>query len=244
METILSRKIGPIGAGFGLNKNSKSGHGGYDFVSPRGRSVYSPISGTVTEINKSIPGYGTYLEMQDDTTGLYHGFGHMSGINLKPGNKLPAGVKLGNVDNIGTKDPHLHYETATVPREEHKGIKLAGPKDGFGLVDPDFQQGGPEISIQKAFENSSSTEIYLKDLVDLAKKDNSAETLVAIYQVLADFVGKYTGSGNTANTTLNAVNVNNRNYYDKKKADVISATESVQRKELRRIHESITRGRT
>jgi len=85
-------------------------HSGMDFTAPIGTEIYATGDGTVTKVESSTDGYGKYVKIN-------HGFGyetlygHMSGFNVKPGQKVKRGNVIGFVGNTGiSTGPHVHYE--------------------------------------------------------------------------------------------------------------------------------------
>lgn len=85
-------------------------HFGMDFTSPTGTEVYSTGDGRVVRVIKSKRGYGNHVVID-------HGFsystlyGHLSGFNVKVGQKIKRGSIIGYVGNTGdSTGPHLHYE--------------------------------------------------------------------------------------------------------------------------------------
>ncbi|MBN2215576.1 MAG: M23 family metallopeptidase [Bacteroidales bacterium] len=85
-------------------------HYGIDFTSPTGSEIYATGDGIVEEMTSSRRGYGNKIV-------LNHGFGyktlyaHMSGFNVKQGQKVKRGDVIGFVGNTGLSTaPHLHYE--------------------------------------------------------------------------------------------------------------------------------------
>lgn len=88
----------------------KKFHYGIDFTSPQGTVIVATGDGKVTKIERVKSGYGNYIEID-------HGFGyttlyaHMDKIDVKVGQTVTKGQKVGTVGNTGTSTaPHLHYE--------------------------------------------------------------------------------------------------------------------------------------
>ncbi len=85
-------------------------HYGMDFTAPTGAEIYSTGDGTVELVKSSRRGYGNKIVVN-------HGFGyktlyaHLSGFNVKVGQKVKRGDVIGFVGNTGLSTaPHLHYE--------------------------------------------------------------------------------------------------------------------------------------
>ena len=88
----------------------KKFHAGIDFTSPKGTHIQATGDGKVAKVEKSRTGYG-------NTVIIDHGFGyktlyaHMNTIDVKVGQKVTKGTKIGTVGSTGTSTaPHLHYE--------------------------------------------------------------------------------------------------------------------------------------
>jgi len=88
----------------------KKFHYGMDFTSPQGTVIVATGDGVITKIERVRSGYGNYVEIN-------HGYGystlyaHMQNIDVKVGQKVTKGQKVGTVGNTGTSTaPHLHYE--------------------------------------------------------------------------------------------------------------------------------------
>lgn len=85
-------------------------HYGMDFTAPTGTEVYATGDGVVEVVENSLRGYGRRVIID-------HGFGyktlyaHLSGFNVRRGQKVKRGEVIGYVGSTGTSTaPHLHYE--------------------------------------------------------------------------------------------------------------------------------------
>jgi murein DD-endopeptidase MepM/ murein hydrolase activator NlpD len=88
----------------------KKFHYGMDFTSPQGTVIVSTGDGKVTKIERVRSGYGNYIEI-DHGYGYKTLYAHMDKIDVKVGQKVTKGQKVGTVGNTGTSTaPHLHYE--------------------------------------------------------------------------------------------------------------------------------------
>ena len=84
-------------------------HDGHDFSAPIGTSVYSSASGRVKR-SKYWGSFGNYIEI-DHGNGYITAYGHLSSRNVRVGEKVLRGQKIGEVGNTGRSTaPHLHYE--------------------------------------------------------------------------------------------------------------------------------------
>jgi len=85
-------------------------HYGMDFTAPTGTEIYVTGDGVVERVETSLRGYGKNIVID-------HGFGyktlyaHLSGFNVRKGQKVKRGDVIGFVGSTGTSTaPHLHYE--------------------------------------------------------------------------------------------------------------------------------------
>jgi len=112
-EDKLKRKMRHM-SGYGIrihpvHKVNKF-HKGIDFTAPKGTAIQATGKGVVKRVQKKKYGYGNNIIID-------HGFGyttlyaHMAEINVKKGDKVTKGQKIGTIGNTGTSTaPHLHYE--------------------------------------------------------------------------------------------------------------------------------------
>jgi len=84
-------------------------HDGHDFSAPIGAHVFSTANGRVIK-SKYLGSFGNYIEI-DHGNGYATIYGHLSSRNVKKGEKVYRGQKIGEVGNTGRSTaPHLHYE--------------------------------------------------------------------------------------------------------------------------------------
>ena len=84
-------------------------HDGHDFSVPIGTDVYSSASGRVIK-SKYWGSFGNCIEV-DHGNGYVTVYAHLSSRNVKRGEKVFRGQKIGEVGNTGRSTaPHLHYE--------------------------------------------------------------------------------------------------------------------------------------
>ncbi len=84
-------------------------HDGVDMLANNGTPIYAPADGVVkyAGINGS---YGKFVII-DHLKGFVTKYGHLSKINVKIGQKVRRGEKIGEVGSTGlSTGPHLHYE--------------------------------------------------------------------------------------------------------------------------------------
>jgi murein DD-endopeptidase MepM/ murein hydrolase activator NlpD len=100
-------------SGFGARSDPFTGkaafHGGVDLAAPEGSPIYAARSGTVVGAGER-GGYGQAVEIahDDGTRALY---AHASTLEVKAGQRVEAGARLGEVGQTGrATGPHLHFE--------------------------------------------------------------------------------------------------------------------------------------
>jgi murein DD-endopeptidase MepM/ murein hydrolase activator NlpD len=84
-------------------------HPGQDIAAPSGTPVLAPADGRVIEAGWKN-GYGQTVIL-DHGNGLTTRYGHLSKVEVEPGQELRRGDELGLVGSTGrSTGPHLHYE--------------------------------------------------------------------------------------------------------------------------------------
>jgi murein DD-endopeptidase MepM/ murein hydrolase activator NlpD len=84
-------------------------HSGIDIRAGAGTPIYAPAAGTVVHAGQAQD-YGTtiVLDHGQDIRSLY---GHLSKLNVQPGQRVVRGAVIGYTGNTGrSSGPHLHYE--------------------------------------------------------------------------------------------------------------------------------------
>lgn len=104
---------GRISSGFGMRRHPVLGytrmHRGMDIAAPRGTPVYAASDGVVQFAGRAS-GYGNLIKIGH--AGVYGtGYGHLSRILVRPGQRVRRGQLIGAVGSTGlSTGPHLHYE--------------------------------------------------------------------------------------------------------------------------------------
>ena len=104
---------GYLAAGFGNRidpfTNQRDFHTGLDISTPVGTKVAAPADGVVVSCGQK-GGYGNSIII-DHGFGIVTRYGHLSGFNVKPGQRVKRGDVIGFVGDTGrSTGPHLHYE--------------------------------------------------------------------------------------------------------------------------------------
>lgn len=84
-------------------------HTGVDMACPVGTPVSNVIAGKVTFAGYSQAGYGNLVVVENGSTQVF--YGHLSEIDVQPGQEVSAGQVVGRTGNTGfSTGPHLHFE--------------------------------------------------------------------------------------------------------------------------------------
>lgn len=112
-EDKLKRRLTSL-SGYGIRLHPvhkvKKLHQGIDFTAPRGTAIQATGDGVVHRVEKRKKGYGQNVII-DHGYGYKTLYAHMSTIDIKQGDKVKKGQKIGEIGSTGTSTaPHLHYE--------------------------------------------------------------------------------------------------------------------------------------
>jgi murein DD-endopeptidase MepM/ murein hydrolase activator NlpD len=84
-------------------------HEGQDFAGSHGTDIYATADGVVIHAGR-LSGYGNLIKIRHQF-GIETRYAHLSGINVKVGQKVSRGDHIGDMGNTGrSTGTHLHYE--------------------------------------------------------------------------------------------------------------------------------------
>jgi murein DD-endopeptidase MepM/ murein hydrolase activator NlpD len=100
---------------WGFPRGGGRTHQGTDIFAASGTAVYAMRGGNVVRAVNTDSGLGGKRVWVAGSDGLYYYYAHLSSVNVREGQKIPVGGKLGAVGNTGnarTTPPHLHLGMA------------------------------------------------------------------------------------------------------------------------------------
>ncbi len=104
---LASPSRGVVSSNFGIRWGKM--HEGMDIAAPVGEPIKAVLDGTVTYAGW-MSGYGYFIKMKH-SGGVETAYGHCSKIEVKVGESVKKGEKIGEVGNTGNSTgPHLHFE--------------------------------------------------------------------------------------------------------------------------------------
>lgn len=106
---VTGRISGVYGSQRVLNGKPKTPHSGVDVAAPQGTAVNAPAAGVVTLTNPDMY-YSGGTVLIDHGHGVNTSYSHLSKIDVKEGDVLEQGDKLGEIGMTGrATGPHLHW---------------------------------------------------------------------------------------------------------------------------------------
>lgn len=109
----MPKNKGQIISGFGMRFHPilkyRRMHTGIDISAPKGTPIYATGDGVVVDAGRES-GYGITCQINHGY-GYQTLYGHLSKLNVRPGQKVKRGEVIGFVGSTGlSKAPHVHYE--------------------------------------------------------------------------------------------------------------------------------------
>lgn len=112
---------------YGEDRKTHS-HKGLDIAYPMNSDLLAAIGGTVKNIGNDPYGYGNYIDILSDN-GLLERYAHANKFDVKPGDLIKEGQKIGAVGSTGrSTGPHVHFEVLQNGRNINPMDLLSNPK--------------------------------------------------------------------------------------------------------------------
>ena len=101
-------------SGYGVRSDPFAGraamHAGIDLAGATGTPIYATADGLISDAGWNSGGYGNLVKI-DHGRGIETRYGHLSGILVKPGQRVQRGQLIGRMGSTGrSTGSHLHYE--------------------------------------------------------------------------------------------------------------------------------------
>lgn len=114
IQPIHNEELNRLASGYGMRLHPilkvRKMHTGVDFSAPKGTPIYATGDGVVKQVRTEFGGYGKFIVI-DHGFGFTSRYAHMNDFNVKVGQKIKRGDKIGSVGNTGSSTaPHVHYE--------------------------------------------------------------------------------------------------------------------------------------
>jgi len=114
IQPVANKELKRIASGYGYRIHPvhkvRKFHRGIDFTAPNGTEVFATGDGKIVKASRSNRGYGNKIVI-DHGYGYQSLYAHLSVIDVKKGQVVKRGEKIGSVGSSGLSTaPHLHYE--------------------------------------------------------------------------------------------------------------------------------------
>jgi len=144
---------GFVGSGYGMRADPLTGqlamHAGVDFAAPIGTPIFAAAGGVVSGAE--------YHAMFGNTVTVDHGnqlstlYAHASRLNVKPGDIVRKGQKLGEVGTTGrSTGPHLHFEVHVngAPQNPARFLANQAKDSPFGGLAASVRTSGRSVDVR------------------------------------------------------------------------------------------------
>lgn len=130
-------------------QRSSGMHPGIDFGVPEGTPIRSSQSGIVTRLDNEAKGYGNWVEVTDQTTGIATRYAHLSKPAVGFGQQVSAGDVVGLSGNTGrSTGPHLHFEVLKDGKKVDPTSYISGAKEVPEGQQKDNEAAGAASAVQ------------------------------------------------------------------------------------------------
>lgn len=114
IQPIHNEELNRLASGYGVRLHPilkvRKMHTGVDFSAPKGTPIYSTGDGVIERVRTEFGGYGKSIII-DHGFGFKTRYAHMNDFEVRVGDKVKRGDKIGTVGNTGSSTaPHVHYE--------------------------------------------------------------------------------------------------------------------------------------
>ncbi|MEJ7777420.1 MAG: M23 family metallopeptidase [Sphingomicrobium sp.] len=147
-------RTGAFTSGYGVRSDPFQGrvamHAGIDLSGPVGTPIYATADGTVSNAGYNSGGYGNLVKI-DHGRGIETRYGHLSSIDIHPGQHVTRGQLIGRMGSTGrSTGSHLHYEVRIdgravnpIPFMKSTDYLMAMKKSGNNRPMDQVALGGP-----------------------------------------------------------------------------------------------------
>lgn len=167
---ILNGKNAQITSPFGMRnaptKGASTNHNGIDIAVPIGTPIYSPEDGVFGTNTHSKGGLQMWV---NGASGYRFGFGHLSRINRRTGDRVRKGELIGFSGNSGTSTgPHIHFTVTNihgVKIDPQNFILSSSSQTSSPLApqrDPRLDMDAPTLlkNLRKTYKKMSDDELF------------------------------------------------------------------------------------
>jgi len=133
--------IGDFGLSQKFGENPKDyakfgmlGHNGLDFKAPYNTTLIAGTQGRIQKVKYDPNGYGWFVELWDNYQYLVTLYAHLMSVEVKEGQWILAGQKIGTSNNTGNSTgPHLHFGAGDT---NESGGRLNQNNGYYGWLNP------------------------------------------------------------------------------------------------------------
>ena len=190
-----------ISSGYGnrVFKGKTEFHDGVDLAAPEGTDIYAARPGKVYKAAISNQGFGNHIRVKH-----YDGFetlyAHASKLNVKEGDTVSAGQKIGEVGTTGNSTGnHLHFAVY-----DSSKVKGSVPKYGEGIEPMSWLKSAstfdPNLAREIGNKAASPIETTPGATFDASATDSYDSSLSGMMQALGDWFSELLGFKKPSNT--------------------------------------------